>query len=151
MHRPLLLIAIALWIASLVLPAGSGTSGVNSGLVQWAGLLFTVLFIPIGMFFPGHWLAVFSNLLFVRELIWLFRAERPSSKFPSLLTLGGALLLNVAVGLVTLQKSRPTLAQDMLQFPSFYLCVSAFLLLFSARIFGRTANHSLSGTPDGVR
>lgn len=151
MHRQLLLIAIALWIASLVLPAGSGTGGVNSGLIQWFGILVTVLFIPAGMIFPGHWLAALSNWLFMRELIWLFRSERRSNEFPSLLTLGGALLLNLVIGLVALRESRPTLAPDMLQFPSFYFNVSAFLLLFLARMLGRPADQLISAMPDDAR
>ncbi|MBU2286951.1 MAG: hypothetical protein KKC85_11005, partial [Gammaproteobacteria bacterium] len=127
--------ALIFWLVSLVLPTVPTLSGASMrGYELLIRSAIGALLIPFSLFFPLHILSLCSNVLILREFIYVIDSDRHTGK-PSHTTLGIAFLLNMYVGLYSL--SPEAKLQGLLSLPGYYAWLAAFLALIVARALGQ--------------
>lgn len=141
-------LALALWLASLILPTlptpdiGNLPGTPLRGAYLFAKSLVMAFYLPQSIGYPLHLLSLASNVLFLRELLTLVPRWRHRFALWSPWLLAAMCYVNVYVGLRTLRPDGQVPLPGVLSQPGYFVWLAAFGVMWAAAGWGRWTRHA---------
>ena len=136
-------LALALWLASLILPTlptpdiGNLPGTPLRGAYLLAKSVVMALYLPHSIGYPLHLLSLASNVVFVRELLTLVPRWRHRFDLWSPWVLFAVVFVNAYVGVRTLRPDGQVPLPGVLSQPGYFVWLGAFVVLCVAAFIGR--------------